>query len=327
MLQGLIIGMTPHSVTLLLPNSEGTYDDVKDDGSDAPPERLRTVNFDYAVYALGSGMPAPCDVWGEVGRKQSPGRGTKAGTVEWLTNYGNEIKKAKRVLIVGGGALGIQYATDIKETSPDTEVTVLHSREQLLPVYHSEAHDVVIQRFKELGVKYALGDRVIEWPENPGFVDGKPKRVTTQKGVTYEADLVLACTGPGPHVDLIAALNPAAIAPSGRLRVDEHLAVQGLPNIYAIGDAADTNAILAGHISYGMGGLVARNILRQISGSSKLEKYIVDPAAQRIKISLGLKDGVIAGPSGATRFDTGAEDITAKAMWAIYGAQDLADEA
>lgn len=326
MLQGLVIGMTPNSVSVLLPNAQGTYDDVRDDGSDAPPERIRTIPFDYAVYALGSGMPAPCDVWGEVGRKQVPGRGTKDGTVEWLANYGDEIKKAKRVIIVGGGALGIQYATDIKETTPDVEVTLLHSREQLLPVYHPDVHDVVIQRFEELGIKYSLGDRVLTWPENPGCVDGKPKTVVTQKGAVYEGDLVLACTGPRPHVELVAALG-APVAETGRLRVDEYLAVPGLPHIYAIGDAADTEAILAGHMSNGMGGLAARNILRNIGGSDKREKYVVDPSGQRIKVSLGLKDAVIASLSGANRIDTGAEDINARAMWGVYGAQDLADDA
>lgn len=325
MLQGLVIGMTPNSVSVLLP-AEGSYDDVKDDGSDAPPERIRRIEFDYAVYALGSGMPAPCDVWGEIGRKQLPGRGTKTGTIEWLANYGDEIKKAKRVIIVGGGALGIQYATDIKETTPDVEVTLLHSREQLLPVYHPEVHDVVIQRFKELGINYSLGDRVLTWPENPGFVDGKTKTVVTEKGATYEGDIVLACTGPRPHVEFIAALNPEAVAETGRLRVDEHLAIQGLPHIYAIGDAADTDAILAGHMSNGMGGVASRNILRQIAGNP-LEKYVLDPTGQRIKVSLGLKDAVIASLSGANRIDTGAEDINARLMWAVYGAQDLEDDA
>lgn len=326
MLQGLVIGMTPNSVSVLLPNAEGTYDDVKDDGSDAPPERIRRIPFDYAVYALGSGMPAPCDVWGEIGRKQSPGRGTKAGTVEWLANYGDEIKKAKRVIIVGGGALGIQYATDIKETTPDVEVTLLHSRDQLLPVYHRQVHDVVIQRFKELGINYSLGDRVLTWPENPGFVDGKTKTVVTEKGKTYEGDIVLACTGPRPHIEFIAALDPTTVAETGRLRVDENLAIQGFPHIYAIGDAADTEAILAGHMSNGMGGVAARNILRQIAGN-KLEKYVLDPTGQRIKVSLGLKDAVIASLSGADRIDTGAEDINARLMWAVYGAQDLPEEA
>lgn len=334
MLQGVVVGLTADSVSVLLPNAEGSYDDVADDGSDAPPERIRRVPFDYAVYALGSGMPAPCDVWGEIGRTQYPGRGTKRGTIDWLTRYGAEVRKAKRVLVVGGGALGIQYATDIKETAPDVDVTLLHSRAQLLPVYDRAAHDIVVQRFEELGIAYALDDRVVTWPENPGRVDGAVKTVTTQSGKTYDADVVLVCTGPRPHVEQLAALDPAVLAPSGRIRVDEHLRVDtdALRHVFAVGDAADTKAILAGHMANAMAGLAARNILRLIqaeqdSAPAKLEQFVVDPAMQRIKISLGIRDGVVAGVGGANRIDTGVEDIGARGMWAVYGAQDLPDDA
>lgn len=110
-LQGIILKLEKNSVTVLTPNEQGNYDDVKDDGSDAPADRIVTVPFSYALYALGAGLPAPSDVWGEDGRKQKPGRGQKAASVKWLSDYGEEIKKAKSVLVVGGGALGIRMCS------------------------------------------------------------------------------------------------------------------------------------------------------------------------------------------------------------------------
>jgi pyruvate/2-oxoglutarate dehydrogenase complex dihydrolipoamide dehydrogenase (E3) component len=44
-------------------------------------------------------------------------------------------------LVIGGGALGIQLATDVKEVHGETEVTVLHSREQLLPRFDKQMHE------------------------------------------------------------------------------------------------------------------------------------------------------------------------------------------
>lgn len=117
LIQGIITKLETNSVTVLKANADGTYDDVKDDGSDAPADRFETIAFDYAVYALGAGLPPPSDVWGEQG-KRAPGRGTKAGGMQWLADYGEEIKKAKSVLVVGGGALGIRGYLRLPRISP-----------------------------------------------------------------------------------------------------------------------------------------------------------------------------------------------------------------
>jgi len=107
-IQGHIIGLSARSVTFIVPDERGTYDGLADDGSNVPPERIQTVNFDYCVYALGAGLPAPCDVWGEYGRVQLPGRGSKAGGVSWMRAHNEIIKAARSVCVVGAGALGIR---------------------------------------------------------------------------------------------------------------------------------------------------------------------------------------------------------------------------
>lgn len=94
-------------------------------------EPEKTLNFDYAVYALGSHLPAPIDVWGstedvdvktiaestpESNADLSPSalplaletKGTKAAGIEWLKRYRSRIESASSILIVGGGALGVR---------------------------------------------------------------------------------------------------------------------------------------------------------------------------------------------------------------------------
>lgn len=71
------------------------------------------LEFEYAVYALGSDLPAPINLWGNVqDTEEDPTllsvRGTKAGGVEWLQRFNDVIKEAPSVLVVGGGALGIR---------------------------------------------------------------------------------------------------------------------------------------------------------------------------------------------------------------------------
>ncbi len=78
-------------------------------------------------------------------------RGDKSEGCQWFKEKQKMIKDAPTVLVVGGGALGIrvfdflpdmyqrmltrflEFATDIKSVYPEKSVTLLHSRQRLLP--------------------------------------------------------------------------------------------------------------------------------------------------------------------------------------------------
>jgi phytoene dehydrogenase-like protein len=49
---------------------------------------------------------------------------------------------------------------------------------------------------KKLDVNVVLGERVTEWPDEPERLNGKTKRVVTDKGSVFEADLVVSCCDP-----------------------------------------------------------------------------------------------------------------------------------
>lgn len=77
----------------------------------------------------------------------------KVPSVHYFQNYQNQVKKANSIVIIGGGAVGVQMACDLKEVYPQKEVTLIHSRERLMPLYHPQMNDIIQNRFKELGVK------------------------------------------------------------------------------------------------------------------------------------------------------------------------------
>lgn len=126
-------------------------------------EQDKTLHFDYLVYALGSHLPAPINVWGPVDAEDEQEQakvhdGTKAGGLGWLRRFRGMIERTSSVLVVGGGALGVreycvtssqtrrtdvvtEYATDIAEVFPQKRVTLLHSRDQLLPRFNESMHD------------------------------------------------------------------------------------------------------------------------------------------------------------------------------------------
>ncbi|CAK9782311.1 FAD/NAD(P)-binding domain-containing protein [Cutaneotrichosporon oleaginosum] len=327
-IQGVITALSPNSVTYVLAK-DGAYDDI--DLQNPPAERVETLAFDYCVYALGGALSAPSDAWAEY---PGGGRGTKAGGVAFLARQGKVVEQAQSIIVVGGGALGIQFATDIKDVHPSKEVTLLHSRPRLMPIYSEGLHDEVVRRCGELGVNLVLGERVMSWPTNPGVLDGTPKTVTTDKGTSLSADLVLVCTGTKPHSGFMRALDADAVAPNGCIRVKDTLQVASddgrWDTFFAIGDCADTTAIRAGHMSFAMGSVAARNIVRLIAAKGKeataeLEKYV--PEEAKIKVTLGLRHNCVATPSIATPGDNGVPDIGAKGMWVLAGAQGMPDDA
>ena len=140
-------------------------------GLDSP-----VIPYRYAVYALGSLLPKPIDLWspmeemeadssekdGSDAEKTEGDRkdcgGTKQEGIKWLQRCQDRIRKAGSVLCVGGGALGIrvfrllrplafsndlallEFATDIKSLYPEKQVTLLHSRHRLLPRFDYDLH-------------------------------------------------------------------------------------------------------------------------------------------------------------------------------------------
>ena len=163
------------------------------------------------------------------------------------------ISRASSILVVGGGALGIQYATDIADLYPKKKVTLIHSRERFLPQFDEILHDVVLERLRKLEVNVILGDRVI-LPEGHVF-EGKEldhRIIATQKGREIESDLQLYCTGQRPNTKMLCSVMPTAVSKDGLVSVYRTMQIKApghnVPNMFAVGDCIDAfGAIKAGH--------------------------------------------------------------------------------
>jgi hypothetical protein len=75
-----------------------------------------TLEFEYAIYALGAKLPAPIDLWGAKGvfdkaaglPKDRAEIGTREAGIEWLKDAQAQLEDVRSVLVAGGGALGIR---------------------------------------------------------------------------------------------------------------------------------------------------------------------------------------------------------------------------
>jgi NADH dehydrogenase FAD-containing subunit len=182
-----------------------------------------SLEFDYAIYALGSHLPSPIDLWNyEKGRMKSslePSEvpiygGTKSEGISSLQERQKRVEAATSVLVVGGGALGIQFATDIAAVYPQKRVTLLHSRHRLLPKFDDQIHEEALQGLQELNVRVILGERLdfasIQHTSKKG--SSEPRVVRTLSGQVITADLLLLCTGQVPNTQLLRDMDPRTIA-------------------------------------------------------------------------------------------------------------------
>ncbi|OBZ77598.1 Apoptosis-inducing factor B [Grifola frondosa] len=200
-----VTSISPHALTLSRAFPEHG---IKEPG--------RTLDFQYLVYALGSHLPAPIDLWNPA---NTPA-GTKAEGIQWFKRCQTRFAHANSILVVGGGALGIQYASDIAEAYPGKRVTLLHSRTKLLPRFDDAMHTEIVSGLTALNVDVILGDRLDLSSVSAGKTvrigaGGEERVVRTESGREIHAELVLLCTGQKPNTELLTTLSPDVIVPEG----------------------------------------------------------------------------------------------------------------
>jgi len=182
----------PHKVVqarVLSVNKDHVVLDRQWQGTDRLP-------FDFVTIATGARHPAP-------GNLPEALDESKAAGVAYLQRLQNKVMGAKSIVIIGGGAFGVQMATDIKDLFPSKKVTVVQSRPHLMPQFDTRCHDIVVSRFNELGVEFITNTRVTI-PEG-GFPEtGETFDVTLTDGRKIEADLVIQAAGAKPNNELVS---------------------------------------------------------------------------------------------------------------------------
>lgn len=131
----------------------------------------------------------------------------KLDGVKYLRKHAESVQKSKRMVIIGGGAVGVQLATDAKELYPEKSITLVHSRDKVMNRFHPKLHQLIEERCKKLGVDLVLGSRV-KLPSQGYPTSGEDFEVELLDGRRIASDFAVNCTTLCPKPDSVANSHP-----------------------------------------------------------------------------------------------------------------------
>ncbi|MCU0224605.1 MAG: Si-specific NAD(P)(+) transhydrogenase [Acidobacteria bacterium] len=153
----------------------------------------------------------------------------------------------RSMIVLGAGVIGVEYASIFAALGID--VTLVDTRDQLLPYLDREIAQILETELRRLGVVRIPDDhyRTIEQVEG----DPPSVRVTTRKGSQLEADLLLYSVGRQGNTDDLA-LETVGLAANDRglLEVNEFYQT-AVPHLYAVGDVIGYPALASTSMEQG----------------------------------------------------------------------------
>lgn len=152
---------------------------------------------------------------------------------EYLKKLKDAVIKAKNIVIIGGGFIGVEFAEEISGIERKN-ISIIEKAEHCLGTnFDDEFTTIAEKKLKEKGVKIYVRKSVEE-------IEGseRVKYVKLTSGEKLPCDLLILSVGAKPNFTL-AEKAGAQIDSKGGIWVDEYLKTN-IPDIFAIGDCAQT---------------------------------------------------------------------------------------
>lgn len=157
--------------------------------------------------------------------------------VEDAESISQAAKKYKRVVVVGGGFIGIETAHALRKRG--LEVTLIEYFNQLMPGKLDPDIAIHVENaLREEGINVVLGKGVTEITGPEGN-----KKISTSDQ-EYTSDFVVVATGVRPDTSLAKSVG-LEVGEKGGIKVDEYMRTSN-PDIYAAGDNVEVPEIVTG---------------------------------------------------------------------------------
>jgi dihydrolipoamide dehydrogenase len=140
-------------------------------------------------------------------------------------------KQPKKMVVVGSGAIGVEFAYFYNTLG--TEVTIVEYQSRIVPFEDEEVSKQLEKSFKKQGMNI-LTESSVESVDTSG--SGCKVKVKTKKGEEIiECDVVLSAAGIQTNIEGIGLEACGIVTDKGKVLVDDYYATN-IPGYYAIGD-------------------------------------------------------------------------------------------
>lgn len=145
--------------------------------------------------------------------------------------------KPKKATIIGAGFIGLEMAEQL--THKGLEVTLIQRGNQIMPHLDKDMAFRVEEHLRKHNVTVVVNE------EAAAISD---KTVETKNGKVIDADIVFLATGVKPNASLAAEIGIER-GSSGAIKVNNKMQTS-LPDVYAVGDVAESFSIVTGKPIY-----------------------------------------------------------------------------
>ena len=175
--------------------------------------------------------------------------GIKDNPAVWdSTDALNATELPKSIIIVGGGVIGMEFATLYHELG--VPVTVIEALPSILPNLDPEVVAVLAEKYKKAGIPILTSTRVES-------INGNE---LTANGQQLTADKILVSVGRRANLNGLEALNDIELN-RGAIVIDDFCKTN-LPNVFACGDV--TGKIMLAHVASRQAEVAVGRMLKQI---------------------------------------------------------------
>lgn len=256
------------------------------------------IEADYLVLATGSTYPYPA-------KQDIP---SAAASKQRLEKTRENLNKSRRILLVGAGTVGIEFAGELISNLPNIEVIMVDRAPHILGSneYAPELREVLTRELEESGVRLVLGSALSYVPPTePGVY--QPFHVETLDGVGIDADIWFLCYGAQTASEYLRTNYGNRLNDQGQLAVDEYMRVKGTEHVYAVGDLTDVPESKRADAARAHARVVVANIKSEIAGAAPTTTYA--PGKMWVVLPLGMEGGAsqLTGADGEPQI-VGAEE-------------------
>jgi rubredoxin-NAD+ reductase len=226
------------------------------------------VPYDALILATGA-VPVQPQIAGDAAH-----RAIAVNQLDHYARFRDELPDDARVLIMGSGLVGTEFANDLITTGHRpvvVDMLPLPLAQLVPPAVGAKVRDALAAQ----GVEWHLGRKVVAInykAPSPGYV------ATLDDGTVIEADLVLSAVGLRPNIALAAE---AGLEIGLGIRVDDHGRTSD-PHIFAIGDCAEYPHGLSAYVTPIMA--AARGIAASALGNPTEMRF--PPLSVQVKTTL-----------------------------------------